>query len=881
MVAFSNDGPLGQQAAHQILLPQTLSGEWDDLNSIGIFAGATPPNISALIRLAWEWPMKSPAGPLGFSNTYVPIALFILGLGALFFFYQLRFSPLAALSGALATMLNSTFFGGASWGVAAPEIAMGFNFFAIALVMANTAETPPLICWTRFALAGLCVGVNVMESPDIGALASLFVASFVFVKCLIDQHDQQGTAFNKIVSSASRVAVVAVFAGFIALQAVIGVWTTAISNVAGMAQDSGSKQASWDRATQWSLPKVETLGLFVPGLFGFKMDTPADMPPALTNAYQGGVYWGGMGRDPANDRFLESHAKGSVPDPEWMRQTGNGNYCGIIVALIAFWTIAQFFRRQNSPFSATQQKFIWFWTAVLIISLLLAWGRFAPFYALLYELPYFSTIRNPTKFLIFFDWALIILFAYGVNALSRNHLDPAAKPTALRDLWKNVSSFDRKWIFSCGAFFGVSLLAWVIYAAHKPGLVKYLQKVGFADEGLAAQIASFSISQAGWFIILLAIAILLTILISAGFFGGSRFKIGGVLLVSFLIFDFVRADLPYVIHWDYVKKYEVGSLNSIESSFLEKPYEHRVAILPFDPQSQLPGYDSYFGGLGLYRIEWAQQTFPFYNIQSLDIIQMSRMPVDLANYMAALSPQSADQAPLYARLWELTNTRYLLGAAGFLNVLNSQLDPGKERFRIAERFDMVAKTNVMQPTGLEDLTVASSPDGALAVFDFTGALPRAKLYSNWLVSTNDEAVLGTLANLNFDPAKTVLVSTPQQNLPARATNENTGTVQFTGYAPKDVVLDAKATTPSILLLNDRYDPHWRVNVDGQPADLLRCNFIMRGVYLAPGEHTVKFYFRLPYGLLFVTLFAYVVGLSLVICLIVHERRSANRRGKKG
>ena len=40
----------------------------------------------------------------------------------------------------------------------------------------------------------------------------------------------------------------------------------------------------------------------------------------------------------------------------------------------------------------------------------------------------------------------------------------------------------------------------------------------------------------------------------------------------------------------------------------------------------------------LYSIEWSQQLFPYYNIQSLDIIQMSRMPEDLAAYQAALPP---------------------------------------------------------------------------------------------------------------------------------------------------------------------------------------------------------------------------------------------------
>jgi uncharacterized membrane protein YfhO len=67
----------------------------------------------------------------------------------------------------------------------------------------------------------------------------------------------------------------------------------------------------------------------------------------------------------------------------------------------------------------------------------------------------------------------------------------------------------------------------------------------------------------------------------------------------------------------------------------------------------------------------------------------------------------------------------------------------------------------------------------------------------------------------------------------------------------------------VLLLNDRFDSHWRVLVDGKPAELLRCNFIMRGVYLPPGQHMVEFKFSLPNGPFYVTLTAIVVGLCLV------------------
>src|SRR5439155_1508593 len=55
-------------------------------------------------------------------------------------------------------------------------------------------------------------------------------------------------------------------------------------------------------------------------------------------------------------------------------------------------------------------------------SVLLEFGRYAPFYQFVYMLPYFSTIRNPAKFTHPFNWSLVILFAYGIHGLCRRYL---------------------------------------------------------------------------------------------------------------------------------------------------------------------------------------------------------------------------------------------------------------------------------------------------------------------------------------------------------------------------------------------------------------------------------------------------------------------------
>ena len=866
-MVFSNDGPLGGLVDEQNQLPQTFTGLWVDLNSIGSNVGMVAPCISSLLRLI--------TGPVGYAKFFAPCALFILGIGAWTFFRQLKLTTLAAILGALAAVLTSTLFSDACWGVASHQIAFGMDFLALALIVSNSPATPWFVRWVRLALAGFAVGINVVEAADIGAIFSLFVAAFALFQSLVED----GTPVKKIGRGVARITVIAAFAAFFAYQTVISLVGTQIEGIVGMGQSDADKAAHWDYATQWSLPKIETFGIIVPGLFGYRMDTP-----------DGGAYWGAVGRNPGWDRYFASGEKGSPPPPP-LRFYGTGNYAGTLVLLVALWAIAQSLRRKNSVFSTTHRQFLWFWTAVLLVSVLLAFGRFAPFYALLYKLPYFSTIRNPVKFLFVFSWALVTVFAYGIHGLSRRYLEIPATGSAsplgqLKAWWTKTRGFDRNWTSTCLVVFIGSLLAWLIYALQKPNLAAYLQMVGFPDEGgtkgMADVIAAFSIRQIGWFILFFVLAMGLLTLILSGAFAGRRGKWGGILLGILLVLDLGRADLPWIVYWNYPQKY---ASNPIIDILRNQPYEARVAYglpQPLQTPSQLSLFK------GLYDIEWSQQLFPYYNVQSLDIIQMPRMPEDLAAYQSALQigikqdgsgQWTLDPTTLWriGRRWQLTNTRYLLGPAALLDLYNEQFDPFQHRFHIVRQFNVEAKPGIENPTQYSEMTAVPAENGEYALLEFTGALPRAKLYSQWQISTNDSDTLQMLASKNFDAWKTALVSTPLPASPTiNTTNENSGTVEFKSYAPKDLVFNARAESPSVLLLNDKYDPNWHVLVDGKPEPLLRCNFIMRGVYLTPGVHTVEFKFSLPLGLLYVSLSAIGVGILLCGFLIVSTRRMSSK-----
>ncbi|MBI3191998.1 MAG: YfhO family protein, partial [Pedosphaera parvula] len=316
--------------------------------------------------------------------------------------------------------------------------------------------------------------------------------------------------------------------------------------------------------------------------------------------------------------------------------------------------------------------------------------------------------------------------------------------------------------------------------------------------------------------------------------------------------DLGRANQPWIRYYNYKEKY---ASNPVIDILREKPYEQRVAIMPFFQIPQLQAFHA-----EVYHKLWLQHHFPYYHIQSLNDAQDPRPAQEKTNYVTQVSRN-------ITRYWQLTNTRLLFGMntvqtpkgpASFVDLLNGQLDPLQRRFRVHTAFDLV------QPGPGRTITAQTNATGQFALIEFTGALPRTRLYSNWEVISDEKAALKRLADPQFDPEQTVLIGTtvppPAQGI---TTNANPGTVDFARYSPKYIKLDVDTKVASVLLLNDRYQPDWKVWVNGQPAPLLRCNFIMRGVQVPPGKSVVEFRFQPPITTLYVSLAAVAFGLGLV------------------
>ena len=879
LILFSNDGPLGSISTDAIEMPGTFSGYWHDLNWLGYEQPSASPGIYMALGLLLQ---KS----VLYLKWCTPICLVILGLSAWFFFRTLGFRNLACTIGAVAAAFNMEVVSYACWGLPSRSLTFATSFLAGAFVLRALKSRP---C-PNLALAGICVGLGLMEGYDIGALFSLYIAAFVLFGFVIKRlESEKPVALGQAAGRGfAGVALVALVAGLAASQTMSTLVDTQLQGTGSdpqtPAQRAAAKERQWTFLTQWSLPKMETLRIVIPGLYGYRLDTPRPYDGNKLRSLDGGNYWGSMGQDPVLDRVAEVEEviaafgqRNVVPgelaralnvsvqeatqlmslvqnkNQFLQRHSGSGEYAGIIVVLLAAWALFFALQKRANIYSPTERRMILFWTVLAVVSLLLAYGRHAVFYQLIHQLPFFNTMRNPIKFLHPMHLGLIVLCGYSIEGLLRLAKREAAEP----------SRAARLWIRGTGIAAGLMLLGSLIVGASKNSLGMNIAQRGF-DPAAAQAMAGFSAME----IILSALLLGVGVLLIAKVMRGSAAAKWAVALGLLIVIDLTRANSPWVQYDNYKHKYEGN--NPLISTLAKSPHEGRVTISPL-PSGLLNQ---------LYHIEWLQHQFLYNNVQSLDLVQMPRMASDHEAFERRFTiTGDTNTHYLAGRRWELTNTRWILGGTNDVAFFNRQFDPAKSRFTVASNFVVGLRPGTKNPNapGTEDFTTQFNSAGPYSLIRFDGALPRARLYSQWQVQTNDATTLETLAKREFDPQATVIVNAPIAPS-AAALGQAAGEVITQSYRPKEIRLTAQATDDSVLLLNDHWSAHWRVTVDGQPAELLRCNYVMRGVRLSPGSHEVVFRFQPPMTWLYVSLASLLGGFGLLGFVIVDERKNLRLNG---
>ena len=159
-------------------------------------------------------------------------------------------------------------------------------------------------------------------------------------------------------------------------------------------------------------------------------------------------------------------------------------------------------------------------------------------------------------------------------------------------------------------------------------------------------------------------------------------------------------------------------------------------------------------------------------------------------------------------------------------------------------FRLLSVTDIAQDANERPVRAPSLPlayDRAdLRIYANARALPRAGVVDAQQVVPRDAAQLDAVLAPGFDGRRTVVTPSSLPGLRDAPGRGAAGSARILTYEPERVVVDAVARRPAELVLTDLHYPGWRVELDGETADLHRVNYLLRGTSLPAGRHRIEF-----------------------------------------
>jgi hypothetical protein len=152
-----------------------------------------------------------------------------------------------------------------------------------------------------------------------------------------------------------------------------------------------------------------------------------------------------------------------------------------------------------------------------------------------------------------------------------------------------------------------------------------------------------------------------------------------------------------------------------------------------------------------------------------------------------------------------------------------------------------------QPLPAQDFdSLITFPDG-ITLYRLRAPLRYAWLAESLVVYPRVDQTLDSLSQ--YDLTRYALLTQKDlQSLPLQPQNaplDSTENVQVLKRRPtEEIVLQVRTRLPRLLVLSEvHYPPDWKAQIDDQEAPIIYANFILRGVAVPPGEHTVRFYLQ--------------------------------------
>jgi len=781
--------------------PASFASDWNRFSLLGGAGRFTPLLPTYFTRLISNPFMSHLSG-------YFLNVLFVF-IAMVYFLRGKKLSWIACVGGGIAMALSGYFFTLVSAGHRGI-----FQMMPWAILMFSTVDRGLRNRQIfSFGITALCIAWGFPNQPDIMGMFILVLMPYALFRLIQEWRLSNGNNKNLVIVTLGGAIFAALVFGLVAFQTVDQLINVTMKNrdkqlnVGTSAQTAEltpkqENQKNWIFCTNWSLPPADAIEFIAPFIYG--VETGNKTYP----------YWGKIGQT----YKWEDHHQGLFN----LRQ--HTVYIGaiqIVFAIFATAMLVSYYRKKEKPgdsllSNSKNRTELLFWIITLIIVLLLSFGRYFPLYKLFYMIPGVNKIRCPVKFLHICNLSLSILFAYGIDLFVESFKDKKNRFTIV---------------------FGYACLVVAVIMIIMAGTT--LKSTSFADQ--LNQIGLGAIS-----------ANLIKIRSFGFFFGFMTFAFCGILfqLIYYVDNSNIKKYLPYIIvlavgiEMSVVDRYFVNRqpqmMPLLEENYFIKSIKSDDTLYRISCPTQEPPFNY-----------WKRFTFPM-NLMNVSVpSKIDTLPEDYKNFYQAGFKDTA-------RLWQLTNTKYIIAPKkGIMELIKAN-----KGFKLHTTFDVNNNMQVRAPMIINN--------GQFAIARYDNALPRAAVYYNWKTMPRDN-MLNELTSNSWNPKNKVLITEKIEKSTSTVTPPSSADI--IRYKPDQVVIKVNANQNGVLLLNDRFDSDWKAKIDGKPTVIFPCNYIMRGVSVDAGKHTITMTY-MPYMKAFLI---QLLGILIVLVFMVYSKLKRKKR----
>lgn len=165
----------------------------------------------------------------------------------------------------------------------------------------------------------------------------------------------------------------------------------------------------------------------------------------------------------------------------------------------------------------------------------------------------------------------------------------------------------------------------------------------------------------------------------------------------------------------------------------------------------------------------------------------------------------------------------------------------------------------------------------MTIYENLQAFDRAYTVHSVAYAKDEQDALRLMQDKSFNPATTAIV---ESSIPIGAVSEinDQDNIQIINYGSTSITLECQMKSNGLLVLSDLFYPGWCAQVNGERANILRTNDVMRGIYLEEGTYTIEFSYR-PIPLYIGFFISLLTILIYVIVLVMRNKKITKERRK--